>query len=73
MLRSSHQIGAVLAVIAFALSGAAAQAADRYDRAFRWSGHRWTVRSTHNRADPGHNRWATRVAMYVCGATGRCA
>jgi hypothetical protein len=35
----------------------AAQAADRYDRAFNWSGYRWMVRSTTKRANPGHNRW----------------
>jgi hypothetical protein len=35
----------------------AAQAADRYERSFRWSGYRWSVRSTTGRADPGHNRW----------------
>jgi hypothetical protein len=47
--------------LALALGGLAAvpaaQAADRWDRTFKWSGHRWTVRSTTKPANPGPNRW----------------
>ena len=48
---------AILALVACALAAPVAQATDHYDRAFRWSGYRWSVRTTNQRADPGHNRW----------------
>jgi hypothetical protein len=47
----------LFAVALIVLSVPAAEAADRYDRKFQWSGYRWTVRSTEHRADPGNNRW----------------
>ncbi len=47
-----------LALAAVALAAPApAGAADRYRRAFKWSGYRWMVRSTEHRANPGNNRW----------------
>ena len=50
--------GLVLAVVVALLAVApAAQAADRFGRAFHWSGYRWVVRSNQNPANPGHNRW----------------
>ena len=47
----------LLALAALAVATPAGQAAERYDRAFNWSGYRWTVRSTTQGANPGHNRW----------------
>ena len=55
------RVCALVLALALALAVAApaptARAADRYDRAFNWSGYRWMVRSTKQRANPGHNRW----------------
>ena len=48
---------ALVAVVAFAACGPPAQATDRYRRFFNWSGYRWAVRSTEQRAAPGNNRW----------------
>jgi hypothetical protein len=47
----------LLALAVVALAPAGANGADRYRRAFNWSGYRWMVRSTTDRADPGNNRW----------------
>lgn len=47
----------LLAVGALSVAAPAAQAAEHYDRAFNWSGYRWTVRSTTGPSNPGHNRW----------------
>ncbi len=57
LVRTTLRCAALLAVAGVVLFGTAAQAADRYDRSFGWSGYRWSVRSTTGRADPGHNRW----------------
>jgi hypothetical protein len=52
-----HGFAASLALALVALSAPAAQAADRYDRFFNWSGYRWGVRTTKAPATPGDNRW----------------
>lgn len=52
-----HLKAVVLVICATAVAAPAAQAKDHYDRAFHWSGYRWTVRSTDERADPGANLW----------------
>lgn len=55
-----------LVIAAFAVIAGNAQAADRYRRAFNWSGYRWMVRSTKDRADPGHNLWGdSRANVHV--------
>ncbi len=56
----------VLAVAVFAAAPAGAHAADRYRRAFNWSGYHWIVRSTTKRAGPGHNLWGdARANVHV--------
>lgn len=47
----------LLSLAAIALSAPAAHAADRYKRSFRWSGYTWSVRTTTQHANPGHNLW----------------
>jgi hypothetical protein len=47
----------VLTLSALLIGTPAAQAAHSRDRAFNWSGYRWTVRSTTQRENPGRNRW----------------
>jgi hypothetical protein len=49
--------GLVLAFAAALVVAAPAAHADRFDRAVKWSGYHWTVRSTKHAASPGHNRW----------------
>lgn len=50
---------AIALAVIVVVSGAApaAQAADRYNRFFNWSGYRWAVRSTKHPATPGPNLW----------------
>jgi hypothetical protein len=55
--RARHAGILLLALAALVVAAPAAHAKDRFDRGFKWSGYRWTVRSTDHRANPGHNRW----------------
>jgi hypothetical protein len=57
--RPARRVGALMLAVVVALLALApaARAADRFDRAFHWSGYRWVVRSTQKPGSPGHNRW----------------
>jgi hypothetical protein len=50
-------LATLLALATVVLGCPHAQAADRYNRFFNWSGYRWAVRTTTQPAAPGNNRW----------------
>jgi hypothetical protein len=47
----------VFGLVGLAITAPSAHAVKQDERAFNWSGYRWTVRSTQQRENPGHNRW----------------